>query len=241
MRDLLVRENSFATSELLLANPGSRRVILGETQQPATVGELDILVLAAGRRSCIGVHLGTGALVRTHQPRATGDQLLPFDTARALVSKSQFERLDQPEALEIATPLTWSGSMYGWRVDRILRSVMHPLNQPLLGSVSSTLPFWTIKGDRPSVSLVSIASSSLSITVDGRGVRCRFPWNNGFIDLPLEDRSVLSRLDWLPSSPLQGSTLTRAIGFRPARAIVALSRPVNGYCHKVIAGLLPRP
>ncbi len=202
--------------------------------------DFELLVLASGRRSCIGVDLDSGALVRTHQPRKNDVVLAPFDTARSTLASHQFERAEQPESVEIAKPLQWTGTMSGWRVDRVLRSVTHPEKHHLLGTVGPSVPFWTITGDRPSVSVVPV-SSSLSISIDHRGVRCQFSWNANSMNLPLEDPQVLSMLDWLPNSPLSGIRLARAIGFRPARVVVALSKPHQGYCHKVIAGLLPRP
>lgn len=202
--------------------------------------DLDVLVLAAGRRSCVGVDLRSGALVRTHQPSARKTLLQPFDTARAPISPHRIERAEEPEAIALAAPLEVTGFMQGWRVDRILRNVSHPEHTPLFGCGGPAMPFWTLDGDRPSVSVVPV-NSGMTVSIDHRGVRCRFIWNNGHVDLPLEDPAVLSMLDWLPSSPLQGSRLSRAIGFRPGRVVVALSRPIKGYCYKVVAGLLPNP
>jgi hypothetical protein len=199
-----------------------------------------MLVLAASRRSCVGVNLRTGALVRTHQPMVSTERLEPYDTAHASIAHQQIARADQPESVEIATPLSVTGSMYGWRVDRILRNVSHPERVPLFGCGGPAMPFWSLDGDRPSVSIVP-ATSSLSVSIDHRGVRCRFLWNNGRVDLPLEDPTVLSMLDWLPSGPLHGPRLNRAVGFRPNRLVIALSRPIKGYCYKVVAGLLPAP
>ena len=217
MRDLLVRPQ------------------LSELQR-----ELDLLVLASGSRSCVGIDLRTGALVRTHQARRNTEVLQPFDTARARIATAKFDRPEQPEAVAIGSPLTWTGSMFGWRVDRYLRSVSHPERSPLFGCAGLALPIWTLDGDRPSVSVVPV-DSSFSVTVSPRGVRCSFQWNTGTVELPLEDANVLSLLDWLPPSPLSGRRLRQAIGFRPHRAVIALSRPMRGYCYKVVAGLLPPP
>ena len=202
--------------------------------------ELDLLVLASGSRSCVGIDLSTGALVRTHQARSSTELLRPYDTARARIATAQTLRPEQPEALAIGTPLTWTGSLFGWRVDRCLRSVSHPEHAPLFGCAGPALPVWTLDGDRPSVSVLPV-DSSFSLNVSERGVRCSFRWNTGTVELPLDDASVLSQLDWLPASPLAGRKLHRAIGFRPHRVVVALSRPIRGYCYKVVAGLLPPP
>jgi hypothetical protein len=53
--------------------------------------------------------------------------------------------------------------------------------------------------------------------------------------LPLADRGAAAALD--RGGPAH---LSRALGFHPRRLLVALSPPVNGYCYKVVAGLLPR-
>ena len=214
--------------------------ILVRPQTTEETQDLDLLVLAAGRRSCVGINLRSGALVRTHQSEPSSVGLGPFDTARAPMLLRQTDRPDQPEAVEVQRPLTPTGVMGGWRVDRALRNVSHPGTKPLLGFVGPALPYWELDGDRPSVSVIPI-DSSVSISVDHRGVRCRFVWHHGGVDLPLEDLRVLAKLDWLPSGPLRGRRLHHSLGFRPERAVVALSRPIKGYCYKVIAGLLPEP
>ena len=58
-------------------------------------------------------------------------------------------------------------------------------------------------------------------------------------DLPVEDARLLRQLDWLPSGRITLRDCAPALGFRPTRMTVALSRPHHGYCYKVVAAFLP--
>ncbi len=200
--------------------------------------ELDLLVLTASRRTCVGVDLASGTLLRTHQPVA-GEQLERFDVVHGWVSESQQDRPDQPESIDLAASLTVTGQMLPRRAERFLRPILHPNNQPILGAQGPSVPCWTLDGNRPSVAVV-LPQSDISVTVSHKGVTAHFVWNQHWVEAPLEDPAVLARLDWLPDSPLSGRKLAEAIGFRPGKLVMALSRPRHGHCYRVVAGLLPR-
>jgi hypothetical protein len=215
--------------------------LLGSSPRSASVQaaeEMDLLVLASGRRTTVGVDLASGTLLRTHHP-VSAKHLERFSLVSATVSQWQQERPEQPEAIDFLHAPVLTGRLVGWKADRFVKPLIHPGGHYLLGSQGNSVPCWMLDGDRPSVSIVE-PETPLTIMVSDRGVRARFGWNHHWVESPLEDPQVLSRLDWLPKSPLSGRSLTAALGFRPDRMVMAWSRPKNGHCYRVIAGLLPR-
>jgi hypothetical protein len=200
--------------------------------------EMELLVLASGRRSTVGVDLASGTLLRSHHP-AVSRRLDQFSVICATVSSWQQERPEQPEAIDFLHAPELTGRLVGWKADRFVRPLIHPTGRYLMGSQGQSVPCWMLDGDRPSVSIVE-PETPLTIVVSERGVRARFGWNNHWVEAPVEDAQVLSRLDWLPHNPLSGRPLIAALGFRPDRMVMAWSRPKNGHCYRVIAGLLPK-
>ena len=197
---------------------------------------LDLAVLAPARRSCVAVDMATNAVLRVHHPRQ--EYIAPFTVVRAHVSAATQDRLEQPESIEVAESLLPIGRIMGLRCERLLRSIDSELNHPTLGFVGPGISLWELDGSRPSVEIVRAPHSAV-VTVDERGVRCHFRWSRGTEDLQIEDPRLLRRLDWLPSGRLGLRDIGPALGYRPTRFAVALSRPKQGYCYKVIASLLP--
>ncbi len=208
------------------------------TATPQATEEMELLVLASGRTSTVGVDLASGTLLRTHHP-VVPQRLAQFGVVSATVSQWQQQRPEQPEAIDFLHAPTLTGRLVGWKADKIIRPLIHPAGHYLLGSQGPSVPCWMLDGDRPSVSIVE-PETPLTILVGERGVRARFGWNKHWVEAPVEDAQVLSRLDWLPNSPLTGRPLIAALGFRPDRMVMAWSRPKSGHCYRVIAGLLPR-
>jgi hypothetical protein len=73
------------------------------------------------------------------------------------------------------------------------------------------------------------------------GWRCRFLWRTHDHDLPLTDTNVIAAVESNGRRQLTGEDLSRALGYRPHRILVAIANPVEGICFKVAAALLPRP
>ena len=203
----------------------------------ATPGSvLDLAVLAPARRSCVAVDMATNAILRVHHPRQASVE--PFTVVRVEVGESTVERIEQPEAIEVQTPLRPIGRILGMRCERLLRSVGSDLDHPALGIPGPGISLWQLDGSRPSVDVLRVPHST-SISLDERGLRCRVRWAHGAEDLPIEDDRLLRQLDWLPSGRLTLRDCAPALGFRPTRMTVALSRPRQGYCYKVVAAFLP--
>jgi hypothetical protein len=198
---------------------------------------LELMVLASGRRSCIAVDLDSGAFVRAIEP-SSRPLLAPFTVVRGRTIEPEYDRPEQPELASFERPLTPIGLINARRAERFIRPLIHPKNRPLLGFFGPSTPWWEHETTGPSVAVVDI-DKTLRANLTANGLRARFLWNAGVHDLPLEDLRLLGRLDWVPQHANVGLPLTEMLGFRPNRIVVAISRPLNGYCSKVIAGLLP--
>ena len=177
--------------------------------------EVELLLLAGGQRWCAAIHLGTGALVsaRWHEPAAG---LAPLQVASAFLAGDQGE-LDpvRPEEIALATPPRPLAAAGRRRVEKLLRPVLHPTGEHLLGFAGPAVPYWTLTGTRPSVAVVAPAAPP--VVAAGQ---CRFRWRNLDHALPVLPYA-------LPTVPA-----------RPRRVVVTLSGPRAGHCYKVVAGLL---
>jgi hypothetical protein len=98
------------------------------------------------------------------------------------------------------------------------------------------LPMWSVN-TVPAISLLE-PQSDVAITMTQTGAAVQFGWRGYTYQLPVEDRRVLRRLDWLPNSPVRGRALAEVIGFFPSRLLLGLSEPTNGYCYKTAVALL---
>ncbi len=214
--------------------PMGRVVVRTVNTAPGSV--LELAMLASGRRSSVAVDLATNAVLRIHHPRQL--EIESFSVVRARVAEPTVDRPDQPESIDAHEPLRTIGRLAGMRCERLLRSIDGQPHRATLGIPGPGIALWQLDGTRPSVEIVR-APHTTQISVDERGVRCRFSWERGAEELPIEDPRLLRQLDWLPSGPLSLRSCARALGFRPTRMTVALGRPRDGYCYKVVAALLP--
>lgn len=178
-------------------------------------GEVDLLLLAGGQRWCAAIHLDTGALLSARWDDPV-DGLAPLVVARALVSDDQSD-VDpaRPEEVALDTPPRPVAKANRRRAERLLRDVLHPTVDHLLGFPGPAIPYWTLDGTRPATTVVAPASAPV-IT---NGV-CRFRWRNLFHALPVLPQALVTR----PR--------------HPNRLVVTLSAPREGYCYKVVAALL---
>lgn len=179
--------------------------------------EVELLLLAGGQRWCAAIHLDTGALVSARWSEPAPSDLAPLVVARARVAADQGDTDPvRPEELVLSSaprPVGQIGSRR--RVDRLLRPILHPPGEHLLGFPGAAAPYWTLTGERPSVAVV--APHPAPVVTGGQ---CRFRWRNINHALPVLPRA----LDARPA--------------RPARLVVTLSAPRAGHCYKVVAALL---
>lgn len=199
---------------------------------------LRLLVLASTSSEASGVDLRTGALLRLAWQEAA-PVFAPYDVIEAHGLAG--DDLPFPTDSVAAVDPTVLGPMRGRRARKLLKPLVLPGHQPLLGAATPTVTYWTLRSDAPSLALVAPAAGPVVERDDDAHLRCRFRWRRLDHDLPLEAPVLDERLSHPTATRLAGGTLARALGWKPDKLLVSLEPPVEGRCQKVVAGLLPRP
>jgi hypothetical protein len=205
--------------------------------------QLDILLLAADADQIAGVDLASGAMVRAWTPssptrrvapRGGEGRLQPYDVVSGLLAPDDDWVPDpsQPEAVVLASVPERVGRLTGRRAERYLKPLVHPGGQPLLGSHGPTVPFWERRADHPSIALV-VPETQAVVYRRGDRLACRFRWRDRPIDMPCLD-------PWV-TEMMQRSGRARVSSRWGERLVVALTPPIDGHCHKVVATVLRRP
>jgi hypothetical protein len=200
--------------------------------------QVRLLMLASSSRGGAAVDLEAGTLVRAHWTEAA-PVFDPYDVVEASTADDE-ELAFAADSMVVSAPVC-VGSMRGRRVAKLLKPVVHPSNQPLLGAPGPTVAYWTLRSDQPSVALLEPAAGPVVERDGASKLRCRFRWRRLDHDLPLDDPRLDERLCHPTATRLAGGTLARALGWTPDRLLVVLTPPREGVCHKVVAGMLPRP
>lgn len=197
-----------------------------------------LLVVAGGPAGAAAVDLDRSGLVRL-VPHVPLPALQPWDVIDAkVVADDRFAFA--ADTLAVAE-LERIGRLRGRRLERVLRPLVHPETEPLLGGPGNSVAYWTLDPARPSLALIEPAAGPVVERVNLAALRCRFRWRRLDHDLPLDDPDAAERIGHPSVSRLAGRTLSRALGWSPHRLLVALTPPHDGQCHKVVAALLPRP
>ena len=208
-------------------------------QRVAEAGaQLDLLVLASEPNGSIGVDLASGAFVRARHPATAGRVLRPFSVASGQLAPGDMFDAAQPELAELNGPLRPSARLHPRKAERWLRPLLHPPRPPLLGLTGNAIPYWTLEGDRPSVSLVE--PEQVGVARAPGGYVCRFMWEHTFHELFLRDRRLLAALESRRVQSCGERQVRNLLGYSPDRLLVALTAPIQGYCYKAVMGVLPR-
>jgi hypothetical protein len=195
---------------------------------------LELLVLATDRRYCAGIDLASGALVRAWSPVAFTPTVHLYDTVRVTLDGSTDGLPDpaEPEALCLTGAPEPTGRLRGRRVERLLRPLLHPQGQPLLGIHAPAVRFWERRSDHPSIAVVE-PEGGLLLLREGEYLACRFGWRGTLVEMPCLDRRRAALMD--------RAGRTQMAGGKGERLVVALHPPIDGHCHKVVEAVLPRP
>jgi hypothetical protein len=164
--------------------------------------------------------------------------LRPFSVASGELAAADMADAAQPELAELTGPLRPSTRLNLRKAERWLRPLLHPPRPPLLGLTGNAIPYWTLEGDRPSVSLVE--PDEVGISRAPGGYVCRFIWQHTFHELFLRDRRLLAALESRQVQRCGEHQLHRLLGHGPDRLLIALTAPIQGYCYKAVMGVLPR-
>ena len=203
------------------------------------------MVLACGPDDTTAVDLRGGTVVRLRMTGGGDEQRdwVPFDVVDVhWAADPERDDLAQPEAVTVAEVPVKVGRMSGRRARRVLKHVVTPPEQHLLGFAGQAWPYWEFHGMRPSVAVVTPSRGPLLFRRRADdSVWVRFGWPRSDNWLPVEDRRAVAALWASQRDRLAGKDLAGALGFRPSFLVVTLSRPRDGHCYKVVAALLPRP
>ncbi|MGI9033904.1 MAG: hypothetical protein ACR2HY_09590 [Acidimicrobiales bacterium] len=200
--------------------------------------ELRMLVLAADGGGCVGVDLESGAFVRATYHGDDGP-LSAFDVVSGQIATSAAPPdVSRPETVVLERPPRCQGRLTPRRAERWLLPLQHPRGRHLLDLAGPAAPYWTLAGDRPSVTLVEMVAGP-QVRREPLGFDCRFGWRGTNLALPLADRRLGARLREVGWPRYSSRDLEQLLGHRVRRLLVVLSPPHNGYCYKVVAALLP--
>lgn len=194
---------------------------------------LQLMVVAADGYHCAGIDLASGALVRAWSTEAAETRPRPYDVVEVTLDGDPETVPDpaQPEALPVAGSPRVVDRITGRRGERMLRPLLHPAGQALLGVTASAIPFWERRGDHPSIAVVE-PQGQITFHRQGPYLACRFEWQGHQRELPCLDRAVAGHMDRHGRA-----VMTAAKG---DRLVVALTSPIDGRCHKVVETLLRR-
>jgi hypothetical protein len=196
--------------------------------------ELELLILAVDRDQVAAVDLASGALVRAWSPHPVDVRLRAYDVVAGTLDDDPDRVPDptEPEAIGLVEAPKWIGRLGGRRVQRYLRPLIHPSDQPLLGAHAPAVAFWERKADHPSIAVVEPEGAAV-VARHGRWLDCWFGWKGVTMQMPFVDARI--------SRGMARTGRLRLATGRGERLLVALTPPIDGHCHKVVAGLLPRP
>jgi hypothetical protein len=195
---------------------------------------LQLLVVCADEHQCAGVDLSSGTLVRGWSVQPCEERIRPYDVVEVTIDGDPDSVPDpaEPEGLGLMGPPRPVSRLTGRRCERLLRPLLHPKGQPLLGISATAVPFWQRRGDYPSIALVE-PESPVSLWRHGRFLACRFGWLGHERELPCLDRHLAGVMD--------RSGRRHLIADKADRLVVSLTPPIEGRCHKVVEAVLPRP
>lgn len=236
---------SASTGGELPALPGhARRKRFGRLP-PVPRGTHRCMVLARSSDDTTAVDLGSGALVRLRSESSDDlePECSPLDVVDATWARNpERDDLAQPEAVTLDAAPAVVGALHGRRARRVLRHLVAPAEQHLLGFAGSSAPYWEFSGMRPSVALVVPNRGPVLLRRRAdQSVWARFGWPRSDNWLPVEDRRAVAALWASRRERLSGRELAKALAFKPHFLVVTLSRPRDGHCYKTVAAILPRP
>jgi hypothetical protein len=193
------------------------------------------MVLAVDADQCVGVDLASGALVRAWSAEPLDHDIRAYDVVAGTIDDAIDLLPDptEPEAVAMAEPPSHVGRVSGRQVERYLRPLIHPPGQPLLGTYGPAVAFWERTPDHPSIAIVELDAPATVVTDEDGWLSCAFRWRGLALELPFVDTRLAEAM------AVRGQTSIATS--KGDRVVVALTPPISGHCHKVVAALLPRP
>lgn len=219
---------------------------------------LRLLVLDAGPTECAAIDLDSGAFVRGHwpvpdpAPTQSGSPgreeelvqhpvLRPYCSAKAVIGIDDAPPdPSRPEAVPFAGPPEPGRPLPHRKLRGYLEAMIAPTRMPLLGFLGPSIRFWQMSGTHPSLSLIR-PTQGPQLLIDHGEVKARFEWDGLQHCLEVSNQLLCSAALAAGAPRLSGDALAAVLGYRPRYMLIALTRPRDGYCHKTVGAILPRP
>ena len=193
-----------------------------------------LLLLAPGEGEAACVDLDTGGLVWAvwnPDPDATkivSINLRPLDVCAArTVHNPSPPDPSRTETIELVDPPVAIGRLRGRRAQKLLTPLHHPEKDQLLGFAGPAIPYWTLVGDHPSMTIVNPYGEVVLVPTD-EGLMVRFRFRGVIYELPCTDAAAAAAVT-ARGGPVKAKR----------RLLVTLSPPYIGHCYKVVPALLP--
>ncbi|HVT78191.1 MAG TPA: hypothetical protein VHD87_14240 [Acidimicrobiales bacterium] len=192
-----------------------------------------LLVLAPGDGEAACVDLDTGGLVwATWDPESSNVvpiRLRQMDvlSARTVANPAEPDP-SRPETIELEHPPVAIGRLRGRRAQKLLTPLHHPEKNELLGFAGEAVPYWTLQGDRPSMTIVN-PHGDIVLTATAEGLIVKFRFRGHVHELPCTDPVAIEAINKRNGHPLRARR----------RLLIALSAPFFGHCYKTVPALLP--
>lgn len=210
------------------------RVLQDRPRLPVAAGTtVQLLVVTATGSHCAGVDLATGALLRTWSPEPPAERVRPYDVVEVTCAGDSDLVADpfEPEAVATVGAPAVVDHLGGRAAERLIRPLLHPESEHLLGICATAIPFWERSGAHPSIAVVEPKGKVMMVR-EGGYLGCRFTWLGHERELPCLDRVLAGHMD--------RHGRTRLAASKGDRLVVALTAPIEGRCHKVVETLLRR-
>jgi hypothetical protein len=191
------------------------------------------MLLAPGDDEAAAIDLDTGGLVWATWDSESSNvvpirlRALDVVTARTVANPAQPDP-SRPETIELSDPPVAIGRLRGRRAQKLLTPLHHPDKKELLGFAGEAIPYWTLAGDHPSMTIVQPHGDIVLAPADN-GLVVRFRFRGHVNELPCTDPAAIEAINQ------RGGNLLRA----KRRLLVTLSPPFFGHCYKTVPALLP--
>ncbi len=204
---------------------------------------LDLVVLDSRPGECSGIDMDSGAFVRGHWPSAidVAEFAAPYRVGHAVIGDDDAPPdPSRPEAVPFTGPPEPGRRISNRRMRTYLEALMAPTRIPLLGFLGPSIRFWQMSGTHPSLSLLR-PTQGPQLLVDGDTVRARFEWDGLEHSLVVSNERARSVALGFGAPRCSGDALATALGYRPRYLLISLTKPQDGYCHKAVGAILPKP
>ena len=192
-----------------------------------------LLLLAPTEDDAACIDLDTGGLVWAKWDLDASNVVpirlrqLDVVTARTVANPAPPDP-SRPETIELSEAPVAIGRLRGRRAQKLITPLHHPEKNDLLGFAGEAVPYWTLAGDRPSMTIVK-PNGDIVLSPTAEGLIIKFRFRGHVHELPCTDPNAIEAVNKRNGHPVRATR----------RLLVALSEPFFGHCYKTVPALLP--